>query len=119
MQINPTSLKDIAAIIGAKYIGNDTHIITGFNEIHRVGKGDVVFVDHPKYYDKALTSAATTIIINKEVDCPEGKALIIHNEPFTAFNTLTQHFQPKHYSLKPISENLKKHSAYAWLFYWE
>lgn len=107
MQINPTSLKDIAAIISAKYIGNDTHLITGFNEIHRVTKGDVVFVDHPKYYNKALNSAATTIIINKEVDCPEGKALILHNEPFTAFNQLTQHFQPKEYSLKPISDTAK------------
>ena len=107
MQINPTSLKDIAAIISAKYIGNDAHLITGFNEIHRVTNGDVVFVDHPKYYNKALNSAATTIIINKEVECPEGKALIIHDEPFTAFNQLTQHFQPKEYSLKPVSDTAK------------
>lgn len=107
MQINPTTLKDIAAIIEATYVGNDHHLITGFNEIHRVTAGDVVFVDHPKYYDKALNSAATTIIINKEVDCPVGKALIIHNEPFTAFNTLTQHFQPKQYSLQAISATAK------------
>ncbi len=107
MQINPTSLKDIAAIISAKYIGNDDHLITGFNEIHRVTNGDVVFVDHPKYYNKALQSAATIIIINKEVDCPEGKALILHDEPFTAFNQLMLHFQPKDYSLKPISDTAK------------
>ena len=92
MQINPTSLKDIAAIINAKFIGNDAHIITGLNEIHCVTIGDVVFVDHPKYYNKALQSDATTIIINKEVDCPEGKALIIHDEPFTAFNQLLLNF---------------------------
>lgn len=105
MQINPTKLKDIAALIGAEYVGNENHLITGFNEIHRVTPGDVVFVDHPKYYNKALQSLATTIIINKIVDCPEGKALIIHNEPFTAFNILTQHFQPKHYSSQPISSS--------------
>ena len=33
MQINPTTLKDIAAIINASYVGNDHHLITGFNEI--------------------------------------------------------------------------------------
>lgn len=103
MKINPTTLKEIASIIRAKFIGNENHIITGFNEIHRVEKGDVVFVDHPKYYDKALNCAATTIIINKEVDCPEGKALIICDEPFTAFNTLTRHFQPLTYSTASIS----------------
>jgi UDP-3-O-[3-hydroxymyristoyl] glucosamine N-acyltransferase len=107
MQINPTKLKDIAAIIGAEYIGIDNHLITGFNEIHRVTAGDVVFVDHPKYYNKALQSLATTIIINKIIECPVGKALIIHNEPFTAFNILTQHFQPKHYSIQPISASAK------------
>lgn len=107
MQIKPTPLKDIASIINASFIGDENHVITGFNEIHRVKKGDVLFVDHPKYYDKALKSAATTIIINKEVECPEGKALIIHPEPFTAFNKLTQHFQPKQYSNQTISNTAK------------
>lgn len=107
MIIEATTLKDIAAIINAVFIGDENHLITGFNEIHRVVKGDAVFVDHPKYYDKALQSAATTIIINKEVNCPEGKTLIIHPEPFTAFNQLTQHFQPKHYSNQPISPSAK------------
>lgn len=107
MKIKPTTLKEIASIIKAQYTGSDDHIITGFNEIHRVESGDVVFVDHPKYYDKALQSAATTIIINKEVECPKGKALIICDEPFTAFNTLTRHFQPLTYSNVNISATAK------------
>ncbi len=107
MRIQPTSLKQIAEIINSKFIGNENHLVTGFNEIHRVQKGDLVFVDHPKYYDKALNSAATTVIINQEVNCPDGKALIIHNEPFTAFNTLTNYFQPKTLSNKNISDSAK------------
>jgi UDP-3-O-[3-hydroxymyristoyl] glucosamine N-acyltransferase len=107
MQITATSLKQIAELINAPFIGNEQHMITGFNEIHRVQAGDVVFVDHPKYYDKALNSAATTIIINKEVDCPPGKALIIHPEPFTAFNQLTQHFSPRSYNQQNISSSAK------------
>jgi len=104
MQIQPTPLKKIAAIIHSEFIGNDDHLITGFNEIHRVSAGDVVFVDHPKYYDKALQSEASTILINKKVDCPPGKALLIHPEPFTAFNLLTQHFMPRSYATKNISD---------------
>lgn len=104
MQIQPTPLKKIAAIIDSEFIGNDDHLITGFNEIHRVSAGDVVFVDHPKYYDKALQSEASTILINKKVDCPPGKALLIHPEPFTAFNRLTQHFMPRSYATKNISD---------------
>ena len=96
MKLNvPYRLDDIASIIGCHYIGNPAHQVTGINEIHIVESGDIVFVDHPKYYEKALNSAATTIIIDKETDCPEGKALIISENPFDDFNALTRHFAPK------------------------
>ncbi|MBK9284822.1 MAG: UDP-3-O-(3-hydroxymyristoyl)glucosamine N-acyltransferase [Sphingobacteriaceae bacterium] len=112
MEIKATTLKFIADLIQAEFIGDPSHAITGFNEIHRVKKGDVVFVDHPKYYDKSLQSLASTIIINKKVDCPDGKAIIIHPEPFTAFNLLTKYFKPAFYSDKNISPTAKigKHS---------
>ena len=96
MKLNaPYRLDDIASIIGCQYIGNPSHQVTGINEIHLVESGDIVFVDHPKYYEKALNSAATTIIIDKETNCPEGKALIISANPFDDFNALTRHFAPK------------------------
>ncbi len=88
------SLKEIATIIGCKYIGDDQFPVDGMNEIHVVSPGDIVFVDHPKYYEKALQSAATIILINKEVDCPDGKALLISDDPFRDFNTLTKYFSP-------------------------
>lgn len=88
------ALKEIAEIIGCQYIGADDFPVYGMNEIHVVEPGDIVFVDHPKYYDKALQSAATIVLINKEVDCPEGKALLISDDPFRDFNTLTKHFRP-------------------------
>ena len=88
------SLKEIAALIECDYVGNDDFPVKGMNEIHVVTPGDIVFVDHPKYYDKALESAATIVLINKEVECPEGKALLISDDPFRDFNKLTRHFKP-------------------------
>jgi len=88
------TLKEIANIIGSTYVGADDFSVHGMNEIHVVEPGDIVFVDHPKYYDKALQSAATIVLINKEVDCPEGKALLISDDPFRDFNVLTKHFRP-------------------------
>ncbi|APG59468.1 UDP-3-O-(3-hydroxymyristoyl)glucosamine N-acyltransferase [Christiangramia salexigens] len=101
------SLKSIASIIDCKYIGSDDFPVTGMNEIHVVTPGDIVFVDHPKYYDKALESAATIVLINKEVECPEGKALLISDDPFRDFNKLTKHFKPFQASNKSIAENAK------------
>jgi len=88
------SLKNIAELLGAQYVGPDDFPVKGMNEIHVVEAGDIVFVDHPKYYDKALKSKATIILINKEVDCPAGKALLISDDPFRDFNSLTHHFRP-------------------------
>lgn len=88
----PQSLAFIAKLIGAKPVGSPDFVITGINEIHVVEVGDIVFVDHPKYYDKALNSRATTVLINKEVPCPEGKALLISDDPFRDFNSITQYF---------------------------
>ena len=87
-------LKEIVEIINCRYVGEDDFSVLGMNEIHVVNPGDIVFVDHPKYYDKALNSAATIILINKEVDCPEGKALLISDDPFRDFNKLTDTFKP-------------------------
>lgn len=88
------TLKEIASILNCKFVGDDNFPVQGMNEIHVVTHGDIVFVDHPKYYDKALQSAATVVLINKEVDCPDGKALLISDDPFRDFNTLTNHFRP-------------------------
>ena len=102
---SPVSLQWIAEFIHAKLTGNSNEPATGINEIHKVEKGDLVFVDHPKYYDKCLNSAASFIIINKETDVPEGKALLIVENPFEAYCKIVNHFRPFEPSNKMISDS--------------
>ncbi|MFY0604375.1 MAG: UDP-3-O-(3-hydroxymyristoyl)glucosamine N-acyltransferase [Flavobacteriaceae bacterium] len=102
---SPQTLSVIAKLIEAQYVGDDDFSITGINEIHVVEQGDIVFVDHPKYYSKALQSKATTILINKQVDCPEGKSLLISDDPFRDFNKITKHFNPFISSKNSISDS--------------
>jgi len=108
MQLNPSfTLATIADLLGAKYSGQPEFIISGLNEIHMVQSGDLTFVDHPKYYSKALGSKATTIIINKEVECPEGKALIFHEDPFAAYVSLVKRFRPFEPATAAVSSSAK------------
>jgi UDP-3-O-[3-hydroxymyristoyl] glucosamine N-acyltransferase len=102
---SPQTLENIAIIIGSDYVGEANFPVFGMNEIHVVQPGDIVFVDHPKYYDKALQSQATVILINKEVECPVGKALLISDDPFRDFNKLTHYFQPFRSSNNTISSS--------------
>lgn len=100
----PIPIKWIAEFIHAELTGNTEGNATGINEIHKVEDGDIVFVDHPKYYDSCIRSAATFIIINKKTDFPEGKALLIVDDPFEAYLKIVNHFRPFKPSLKMISE---------------
>ena len=89
---SPVSIEWLAEFVEAKLIGNTQGNASGINEIHKVEKGDIVFVDHPKYYDKCINSLADFILINKEVDCPKGKALLIIANPFEAYCKIVNHF---------------------------
>jgi UDP-3-O-[3-hydroxymyristoyl] glucosamine N-acyltransferase len=92
---SPVSIQWIADLIGASLHGNISGFATGINEIHKVEEGDIVFVDHPKYYETCLNSAASCIIINnKEVTVPTGKTLLFCADPFEAYSKIVQHFKP-------------------------
>ena len=100
----PVSIKWIADFIGAEIAGNAEASATGINEIHKVEKGDIVFVDHPKYYDTCINSAASVIIINKHTNFPDEKTLLIVSDPFEAYLKLVNHFRPFTPSSKNISD---------------
>lgn len=102
---SPISAQWIARFIGAKISGNENAAASGINEIHKVKEGDIVFVDHPKYYDTCLNSAATFVIINAQKEVPEGKTLFIVDDPFEAYLKIVNHFKPFQSSDKMISDS--------------
>jgi UDP-3-O-[3-hydroxymyristoyl] glucosamine N-acyltransferase len=100
---SPVSLSWLSEFLEASLIGDAKASATGINEIHKVEKGDLVFVDHPKYYDRCLRSDASFIIINQVVECPPGKALLIVEEPFEAYLKIVKHFRPFEPAVQMIS----------------
>jgi len=100
----PYTLQEISNFIGAEFEGPPYFQVTGINEIHMVEAGDLTFVDHPKYYSKALNSNATTILINKKVDRPEGKVLLFSDNPFDDYMKLVKKFSPFEPADKMISD---------------
>jgi UDP-3-O-[3-hydroxymyristoyl] glucosamine N-acyltransferase len=107
MKLAPAqTIESIAKLIGGEFIGPADFPVLGINEIHKVESGDLVFVDHPKYYQKALNSAATVVLINQKVDCPTGKALIYSEDPCRDFNILNRHFFPWEMTKSITSDDL-------------
>jgi len=100
----PVSIIEIARLIEAEVIGESEGVASGINEIHMVEEGDLVFVDHPKYYRKCVESAATYIIINQQTEFPPHKALLLVNDPFEAYLKIVQHYRPFEASVKQKSD---------------
>jgi UDP-3-O-[3-hydroxymyristoyl] glucosamine N-acyltransferase len=103
----PVALNVLAELTGTAVVGDGKMLVRGINEIHRVQEDDLTFVDHPKYYDKALQSAATFILINKEVAPPSGKALLISDDPFRDYVFLCRNFMPFEASTTAIHPTAK------------
>jgi UDP-3-O-[3-hydroxymyristoyl] glucosamine N-acyltransferase len=101
---SPVPVTWVAEFIQAKLIGNHDLMATGLNEIHKVRKGDISFVDLAKYYEKCLHSEASIILIDKEENCPDGKALLVTPDPFSAYVKLVKHFSPFTPAVKMISD---------------
>lgn len=90
----PVPITQIAELINAEIIGEKEGAATGINEIHKVEEGDLVFVDHPKYYHKCIQSAASFIIINQRTEYPPHKALLLVEDPFEAYQKIVQRYRP-------------------------
>lgn len=101
----PVTLQVIADLIHAEIVGDSSTVAIGINEIHKVEKGDLCFVDHPKYYNACLQSEATHIIINtKDVIVPAGKNLLYVADPFEAYLTIVNQYRPFTATTRSISD---------------
>lgn len=103
----PISVEELIRIIGLPVvrIGSFNGQLTGLNEFHSVEAGDVTFVDCDKYVNRILQSEATAIITNqKNVECPEGKVLLLTEDPLMGYLHIVQHYidyQPQTTSISP------------------
>jgi len=100
----PIPIKMIAEKIGAEILGDSNLVVTGINEIHKAEKGDIIFVDVKKYFKASLDSAASIIILNEPTDCPKGKALLLCDKPFEAYNNLVKEYNP----FRPLTANISE-----------
>lgn len=104
---SPICIKEIAKIANAEIIGNESGLVTGINEIHKVEVGDITFVDFKKYFSKALNSDADFILINERLEAPKGKTLLVCSAPFDAYVSIVKKFR----TFEP-SKELLSHSSF-------
>ncbi|MEM1320901.1 MAG: LpxD N-terminal domain-containing protein [Bacteroidota bacterium] len=107
----PIPVAQLAEQFGATLIGDEKQLATGINEIHKVEAGDITFADNEKYFNKALRSAATIVLLNKPADCPPGKTLLICSAPFEVYNQLIITHRPFRPLSAQVSETAQVHPS--------
>jgi UDP-3-O-[3-hydroxymyristoyl] glucosamine N-acyltransferase len=103
----PIPVTTIAEWTGCEIRGDKNLMALGINEIHKVEPGDITFVDLDKYYDRSINSKASIIIIDKLIEPPVGKALLLSNHPFRAYNSIVDRFRPFRPLTTSIHESAK------------
>jgi UDP-3-O-[3-hydroxymyristoyl] glucosamine N-acyltransferase len=101
---HPVPVKELAARLNAEIIGDAEALALGLNEVHHVAPGDITFVDVAKYFEKALRSAASVILLNERTAAPRGKTLLLCEKPFDAYNQLALEYRP----MQPLSSNISE-----------
>ena len=107
---NPISIEEISSFLKLPFFGDGSTLIYGLNEINRCTKGDVIFVNHPKYLKKAESSNATAIITTKH-DKPSKKITLVSENPFDDFNRLIKKFKPSSKKKLSYGENTFIHPS--------
>ena len=92
---HPLGFDELLQLIGHPVTvkGDASATVTGVNELHSVRKGDLSFVDSERYYARMLASEASVILINSaDIDCPEGKTLLVTDDPLRDYLAVVKHF---------------------------
>jgi len=102
----PVPLEKITDQINAVFIQPENHMVLGKSELNVEENSDLIFVDHPKYFEKALHSKASTIIINARIELLEWKTIISSDRPFEDYNQLCKTYFPKKTRNTNINQNI-------------
>ncbi len=87
------TLKEIAAAINGKVIGDEDMVITGVCSIKEARQGDITFLANPKYKAFIEKTRASAIITSKDTEFPP-KTTIQTEDPSSAFTKVISMFMP-------------------------
>jgi UDP-3-O-[3-hydroxymyristoyl] glucosamine N-acyltransferase len=105
----PTTLGELARLVGGDLRGNAAIQLTGAAPIDVAGPGHVTLADHADRGRSLLASLASAVIAAPEVDCGDKPSIVIA-DVHAAFATAVRHFRPVRISSR-IGKSAQAHVA--------
>ncbi len=94
------TVKEIAAAVGGKIIGNPDFVVRGLSRIEDAQEGDLSFIAHSQYVRYLATTAASVIVISEHFTIPADldKIFIVVPDAYRAFaKVLSLYASPPEY----------------------
>ncbi|MGQ9846720.1 MAG: UDP-3-O-(3-hydroxymyristoyl)glucosamine N-acyltransferase [Bacteroidales bacterium] len=112
MKLNRSyTLNEIAEWLGLNYSGDGNIKITGISDVYHAAYGDITFADNDKYYELALNSNASVIIVQDNTISSSQKGILYSNDAFEVYNKLVSYFFPKPKAEEQISRKAQIHNT--------
>lgn len=91
MERKTFSLKELAQLTSATWVGNPDHQISGIEALESATSEDVSFLANLKYRQAMRESKAGIICIETSIPTEEGKNYLVSNDPSHTFQMIAQH----------------------------
>lgn len=99
------TVKDIARLLEGDVTGDGSIAITGVAKIEEAGTGMLSFIANPKYEKYLETTAASAVLIGRNVDTSKfaklPPAVIFLDDPYSSFVIAIERFMPKKTDVEP------------------
>lgn len=89
------SLKELAAMLAARFFGDPETIIFGVNTLDEATMTDLSFLASARYAEAMKKSKAGAICVDNQIPLVEGKNYLICDNPSAAFQKAVEWFLPK------------------------
>ena len=84
------SLEQLAALLGASFVGNPGHLISGVNTLDDASGSDLSFLANPRYVEAMKKSSAGAVCVDASSPIQEGKNYLICDNPSEAFQKIAE-----------------------------
>jgi len=86
------TLGNIRDEVGGMLVGDPECVIHSVAAINEAEEGQITFIANPKYVRMLPTTGASAVIVPPGLDIPEGKNVLVHENPSMAFVRVTSLF---------------------------
>jgi UDP-3-O-[3-hydroxymyristoyl] glucosamine N-acyltransferase len=93
MSDRPTTLGELAELVGGEVVGNSTTPIHGAAVLSEVGPGQITLADHPERLKQLAATEAAAVVLSADVACEWPTAIRV-DDVHAAFSQIIRHFRP-------------------------